>query len=193
MTRLIPPALVVLAFASSAAPRAPVKIQNPPANAVKVLWHAPQPLTPDDWVWGPGGKARAPLPPFRFLKEDLGGTNPKVTVRDARGVTWSVKFGQEVHSETFATRVVYAAGYFVEPVYFVPEGTIEGVQHLKRAKPFITRSGKFRYARFKLHDEKALPYADQYNWTWTDNPFTGTHELNGLKILLMLEIGRAHV
>ena len=184
MIRLVPAVLVLQAVAASGAP--PAKIQNPPASAVKLLWHAPQPLTPADWFWGPGGKERAPLPPFRFIKEDLGGTNAKVKVHDARGVTWSVKFGAEVHSETFVPRLVHAAGYFVDATYFVREGTIEGAQPLKRAKPFIGRNGKFRYARFKLHDEKALPYADPYNWSWTDNPFTGSHELNGLKILMML-------
>jgi hypothetical protein len=109
-----------------------------------------------------------------------------VKVKDARGVTWTVKFGGEVHSDTFAPRLAYAAGYFVEPTYFVREGIIEGAHHLKRAKPFIARSGKFRYARFKLHDEKTLPYADEYSWSWNDNPFVGGHELNGLKILLLL-------
>ena len=184
MTRLATAYLLLPIVAVSAA--SPAKIQTPPADAVKLLWHAPKPLTPAEWFWGPGGQERAPLPPFRFIKEDLGGTNAKVKVRDARGVTWNVKFGQEVHSETFVPRLVYAAGYFAEPTYFVREGTIEGAQHLKRAKPFISRTGKFRYARFKLHDEKTLPYADAYNWSWTDNPFTGTHELNGLKILMML-------
>jgi hypothetical protein len=185
--RFLPALLLLLhALTAPAAPPPAAKIQNPPANAVKLLWHAPKPLTTADWFWGPGGKEHAPVPPFRFVKEDFGGTNAKVTVRDARGVTWSVKFGREVHSETFTPRFVYAAGYFVEPTYFVREGTIEGAQHLKRAKPFITRAGKFRYARFKLHDEKTLPYADKYNWSWADNPFLGTHEMNGLKIVMML-------
>jgi hypothetical protein len=31
-----------------------------------------------------------------------------------------------------------------------------------------------------------MRYADEYKWSWVDNPFIGTHELNGLKILMML-------
>lgn len=143
-------------------------------------------MTASDWTWGPGGKEGAPVPPFEFVKEDLGGTNPKVKVRDALGRVWRVKFGSEVHSETFSTRLVTAAGYFLYPTYYVSEGVIAGVHDLKRARPFISADGQFRYAAFKFHDEKTLPYADEYNWTWTDNPFLGSHELNGLKILMML-------
>ncbi len=143
-------------------------------------------MTPADWFWGPGGKERAPVPPFQFIKEDFGGTNPKVKVKDARGAIWTVKFGSEVHSDTFTPRLVHAAGYFAEPTYFVGEGVIQCAHHLQRAKPFITRRGKFRYARFKLHDEKTLPYADEYSWSWKDNPFVGSRELNGLKIVMLL-------
>src|SRR5437667_10840677 len=71
----------------------------------QVLWNPPKPLTVTDWIWGPGGEARAPLPPFRFVKENLGGTNPKINVSDARGTLWIVKFGGEVHTDTFSVSV----------------------------------------------------------------------------------------
>src|SRR6266446_1807408 len=91
---------------SFAAPPIIRKVQSPPAGAVKLLWQTPPPMTAEDWFWGPGGKERAPIPPFQFIKEGFGGTNPKVEIRDARGMTWTVKFGPEVHSETFGTRMV---------------------------------------------------------------------------------------
>ena len=72
----------------------------------RVLWREPPPMSDADWVWGPGGRERAPLPPFQFLKENMGGTNPKVNVRDARGALWVVKFGGEVHTEVFAARLL---------------------------------------------------------------------------------------
>lgn len=177
---------LVVVSSLCAGPAIEHQAQSPPADAIKLLWHPPPPMTPSDWYWGAGGEDLAPTPPFRFIKEDFGGTNPKVKVKDARGREWTVKFGHEVHSDTFTPRLVYAAGYFAEPTYFVREGVIEGAHHLKRAKPFITKKGAFRYARFKFHDKNALPYADDYTWSWKDNPFVGSRELSGLKILMML-------
>ncbi len=190
MTRLLRVWMVFqaacLAGSLCAAPRIARKAQRPSADALTLLWHSPQPMTASDWFWGPGGKERSPVRPFQFIREDLSGTNPKVDVKDARGAIWRVKFGQEVHSDTFAPRLVYAAGYFAEPTYFIPEGIIEGAHHLKRAKPFISRNGNFRYARFKLHDTGTLSHAEEYSWSWKENPFVGSHELNGLKLLMML-------
>src|SRR5215475_8110871 len=80
----------------------------------RIVWRAPQLLSTSDWVWGPGGKETAPVPPFKFVKENMGGTNPKVNVKDARGALWIVKFGGEVHAEVFASRLLYATGYSAE-------------------------------------------------------------------------------
>jgi len=95
-----------------------------PAN--RIVWRKPQAMSEADWVWGPGGRGRAPAPPFQFLKEKMGGTNPKVNVRDARGALWVVKFGGEVHTEVFAARLLSATGFDAELVYFVAQGEIIG-------------------------------------------------------------------
>jgi hypothetical protein len=158
----------------------------PDASAPRRMWRPPAQTTLSDWIWGPGGAERAPRPPFHFVRENLGGTNPKIDVRDARGALWTVKFGGEVHSETFASRLLYAAGYAVEPVYYVREGAVVGAHGLKRARPFLSRGGHFTNARFKLRDGAALAYADGLQWSWIDNPFLGSRELSGLKILMML-------
>ena len=73
-----------------------------------------------------------------------------------------------------------------EPSYFVKAGVVIGSHDLRRAKPFVAKDGSFVYARFKLRDHKRLARADGHEWSWNDNPFIGSHELNGLKILLML-------
>ena len=159
---------------------------EPAPQSRQIMWRAPKHLTVSDWIWGPGGAARAPRPPFRFVRENLGGTNPKVDVRDAAGALWIVKFGSEVHTDTFASRLLHATGYATEPIYFVPEGVISGVHGLKRAKWFVSKDGRFHSARFKLRDRRALEYADELQWSWVSNPFLGSHELNGLKILIML-------
>jgi hypothetical protein len=151
-----------------------------------VLWEAPGNITLRDWIWGPGGEARAPKPPFEFIEEDFKGTNPKIRVRDAKGDQWIVKFGGENHGDVFASRLLYALGYVTEPSYFVASGTIAGARDLRRAKPFLAKDGTFTYARFKLRDHKMFAHVDGQTWSWNDNPFLGTPQLNGLKILLML-------
>ncbi len=151
-----------------------------------VLWQAPGNITVNDWIWGAGGQARAPKPPYEFVDEDLHGTNPKVRVRDAKGDRWIVKFGGENHGDVFASRLLYALGYLTQPSYYVASGTIAGVHDLKRAKAFVARDGSFRSARFKLHDHKTLASVDGTAWSWNDNPFAGTPQLSGLKILMML-------
>ena len=132
-------------------------------------------------------KARgpAPAPPFRFIREDRGGTTPKVLVRDARGAVWNVKFGKEVHAEVFATRLVSALGYFTDVTHYVDSGRITGVQGLKRAAKHIDANGRFQSARFE-HRNPSLHFLEEGAWTWKENPFTGTREFNGLKILVML-------
>ena len=155
------------------------------ANA-QVLWRQPPPVSTSDWTWGSGGQESAPRAPFLFVKEKLGGTNSKIEVRDAAGRDWTVKFGSEVHADTFAPRLLNAVGYAAEPTYFVSRGSIGGVHDLKRAKNFISKDGSFQSARFKLRQHHATSDADSTYWSWVDNPFVGTHELNGLKILIMM-------
>jgi hypothetical protein len=154
-----------------------------PATA-QVLWKEPPPATHADWVWGPGGQVLEPRPPFQFVKEKPAGTNPKIEVRDAAGRTWIVKFGAEVHADTFAPRLLHAVGYATTPTYFVASGSIAGIQGLKRSKHFISKSGEFRSARFKLHTPEGR--GGDRAWSWAENPFLGSHELGGLKILMMI-------
>jgi hypothetical protein len=109
-----------------------------------------------------------------------------VSVRDANGRRWRVKWGKEVNAETFAVRVAWACGYFAEETWFVPSGRIEGAGSLTRASSCIGEDCTFVDARFELDDPAVLKLFDEHSWSWTDNPFVGTRELNGLKILLML-------
>jgi hypothetical protein len=164
----------------------PLILNGAAKDPAPVLWQPPSGITISDWIWGPGGATHAPKPPFKFLEEDLKGTNPKIKLEDAKGDHWTVKFGGEDHSDVFASRLLFAIGYVAQPSYFVASGNVSGVHDLRRAKPFLDKNGAFVYARFKLHDSKKVGKAQEKTWTWTDNPFVGTHELNGLKILLML-------
>lgn len=155
-----------------------------------IIWRSPGVVEKLDLVGGSTGRAKAPRPPFTFVEESLSGTNPKVRVSDANGVKWTAKFGAEVNSETFATRLVWAVGYFVEPAYFVASGKIEnGGQPIKltRAKDFVKSDGSFVDARFEMQKEKGVKkLEEEQSWGWTDNRFAGSKELNGLKVMVML-------
>ena len=150
------------------------------------LWRDPGTVSRLDLAAGPGGADAAPAPPFTFLEEPAGGSQPCVSVRDARGRRWRVKWGQEVQCEAFAVRLAWACGYFAEVTYFVPEGRLEGRADLKRASGHVDEHGRFRDARFELDDPGVLKLFEEHSWSWTDNPFVGTPQLAGLKVLLML-------
>jgi hypothetical protein len=151
-----------------------------------VIWRDPGPAESLDLAAGPGGRDRAPAPPFQFVEEHGTGTFPCVSVRDTRGHVWRVKWGDEVHTEAFASRFAWAAGFFVEVNYFVPSGRIEGASTLQRAGECIGEDGSFRNARFELDEPGVVKHFDEHSWSWNDNPFVGTRELNGLKVVMML-------
>jgi hypothetical protein len=154
-------------------------------NARNVIWNNPGTVETLDFVGGPGGREMTPAPPFVFNEEEHGGTSAKLLVTDANKRQWSVKFGPETKAEVFASRMLWAAGYPVEINYYVGSGGIDSVGALGRAEPFIDRSNgnRFTNARFELRDPKLYPVG---KWNMLENPFKGTHELNGLKIMMML-------
>jgi hypothetical protein len=157
-----------------------------PLHAVSsVIWRDPGDVSKLDLASGPGGHDGAPRPPFVFIEEHVSGSRPCVSVRDARGLEWRVKWGDEVNSETLATRLAWAAGYFAETTYYVDSGRIEDVGDLQRAASCVDRNGFFRHARFELDERGVIKHFDEHSWAWNDNPFAGTHALNGLKIVMM--------
>lgn len=162
--------------------------QSPPPaqQAVTVIWRDPGAVEQLDFAAGPGGVDGAPKPPFRFLEEEQIASNPKVLVEDASGVHWRAKWGHEVHSETFAPRIAWAAGYFVLPTYYVARGTIKGAHGLTRADRYIGRDGSFSDAVFERGGQAVTRLKQARSWAWNNNPFVGTKELNGLKVVMML-------
>ena len=96
-----------------------------------------------------------------------------------------MKWGHEVQVESLATRLAWAAGYFVETTYYVGAGEIVNPGTLQRASQNIDADGRFRDARFELDEDDVIKHFDEHSWAWNDNPFVGSHELNGLKIVMM--------
>lgn len=150
------------------------------------IWREPTDSDLSDLRFGPGGPGGAPAHPFRFVEEHFSGSQPCLAVRDGRGRLWRVKWGHEAKPETFAVRLAWALGYFVEVTHYVAEGAVEGAVDLQRARNCVREDGGFTEARFELEDPTVRMLFNEHSWAWNDNPFLGTSQLSGLKIVVML-------
>jgi hypothetical protein len=143
-------------------------------EARPVMWEEPSDIESRDLFYGPGGAEGAPDAngKFTFEARSKKGTSEKIQVVDDKGRKWTVKFGPEAKPETAATRIVWAAGYHVDQDYFVKRTHIEG------------RGGFDVWdVRFERRDDG---YKEEGFWPWDTNPFNGTRELQGLKVLMAL-------
>jgi hypothetical protein len=140
-------------------------------KGTQVLWHQPTDIGSRDLLLGPGGESMRPdLRRLTFIKEEKGGYSKKYRVRDASGREWVAKIGREAQSETAAVRLLWGVGYLTEVNYLVPRVTIPG-------------KGTFNNVRFEARPEgwKRLD-----EWKWSRNPFVGTPEYQGLKLMMAL-------
>ncbi|HLM56062.1 MAG TPA: hypothetical protein VK422_08010 [Pyrinomonadaceae bacterium] len=141
------------------------------SRARPVLWRAPDDIAARDLFAGPGGEGMRPdLRRVTFIKEEKGGYSTKYRVRDARGREWVAKVGKEAQSEAAAVRLLWAVGYSTEVNYLVPRLNIEG-------------RGVFENARLEARPE-SVERLDE--WKWTENPFVGTKDLQGLIVSMAL-------
>jgi hypothetical protein len=176
-------AVAALSFSALRAADEPPKAAVSTA-ATAVFWTDPTDWANRDLYYGIGGKDHEPHGPFAFVKEDLAGTNPKFVVTDSDGAKWKVKLGLEARPETVAARLVWAAGYFTNEDYFVPEMQVGGMpQQLHRGQKLIGPGGTVHNVRLK-REEKAEKKAG--NWQWHDSQFNNTREWNGLRTLMAL-------
>ena len=143
-----------------------------PNDAKPVLWHEPTDIASRDLFLGSGGEAMKPdLSKVTFVADETRSYSKKYRVRDGAGNEWVVKVGPEAQSETAATRLIWAAGYFADITYLVPHVDIEG-------------KGSFDNARFEARPKGQKRLGQR--WDWSKNPFVGTNELQGLKVLMAL-------
>ena len=134
-----------------------------------VLWEPVDASTLDLYA-GPGGEAMRPnLSRIQFIEEETGGHNKKYRVKDGSGRTWVVKLGIEAKPETAAVRLLYGLGYKTEINYFVPKVTIPG-------------KGTFEDVRFEARPDNVKRLEE---WKWKANPFVGSKELQGLKMMMV--------
>jgi hypothetical protein len=125
----------------------------------------------------------APALPITFIDEDRTGESPKINVRDARGVRWVVKLGEEAEAETVSTRLVWAVGYFAEEAYYFDRVRIRRLPRLSRGQEFVVGRRVVRGARFEPRRRNVQRGSA---WDWDKNPFQATQELNGLKVIMIL-------
>ena len=161
------------------------QVAHKPGLPAAALWRSPASASSLNLFYGVGGSDHAPDPRgrFTFIAEDLQATSPKFTVKDQQGVEWKVKLGEEPQSETAATRFLWAAGFFVDEDYYVPEFKLTSAPMLRRGANLIGKDGTVRRARF----ERKLPGLKNAGpWSWFDNPFVGTREFNGLRTMMAI-------
>jgi hypothetical protein len=105
-----------------------------------------------------------------FIEDVTRGYSKRFRVRDGSGREWIAKMGKEAQPETAAIRIISAAGYFTDATYLAPSVVIDG-------------KGTFTNVEFKARP-KDVKRVD--HWNWEKNPFAGTKELQGLKVLMLL-------
>ena len=184
LTLILLAVLPCLLFAESAKKKD--KTKEPEGEITRglpgVLWREPANIASRDVFNGPGGKQHQPHGAFKFVKEDLEGSNPKFVVEDQDGVKWKVKLGAESKPETAASRIVWAVGYYANEDYYLPTMAVKDVPSvLHRGKQFIDPDGTMHEARLKRDTggEKKIGI-----WKWRDNPFVNTREEDGLRVLM---------
>ncbi|HEY8184994.1 MAG TPA: hypothetical protein VIF64_02935 [Pyrinomonadaceae bacterium] len=136
-----------------------------------VLWREPTDIESRNLILGAGGDAMKPdLSSVTFIEEKKGGYSTKYRVRDGAGNEWIAKLGKEAQPDTSANRLLWAIGYETEIAYLVPKLSIVG-------------KGTFENVRLEARPKDVSRAAI---WKWDDNPFKGTRELQGLKIMMAL-------
>src|SRR6266498_4270668 len=167
-------AIVLMLFVASAGTFAHTEKQKKRKSeptGTPVLWREPGDIESRNLLLGAGGEAMKPdISKVTFLEEKAGGYSKKYRVRDASGNEWIAKLGKEAQPDTAANRLVWAVGYETEIAYLVPRLTIEG-------------KGTFDNVRLEARPKGVKRISI---WKWDDNPFKGTRELQGLKILMAL-------
>lgn len=175
---------LALLVVATALPAMGQKENGDPSSVAHSIWHDPGDIKSKDLVTGPGGQKHRPQLPLKFLKEDKHGQNSKFDVEDANGAKWKAKLGIEAQPEVVATRLLWAIGYFTNENYFIPDLEVKHLPaHLHRGQGHMISPDHVDGARLQRHrgDQKK-----EANWNWRHNPFFGTREFNGLRVMMVL-------
>ena len=160
--------LLLLPFSTQAQKN---KDNKKPRTGTAVMWRQPSDIQSRNLLVGPGGDAMKPdVSHVTFIDQKEGGYSTKYRVRDASGNEWVAKVGKEAQPETSANRLLWAIGYETEINYLIPHLVIDG-------------KGSFDNVRLEARPKSVNRTGI---WKWEDNPFKGTPEFQGLKIMMLL-------
>lgn len=128
-----------------------------------------------DLFHGVGGKRLAPDPTARYSVIEIkrGGFSRGYTVTGPGDREWSAKFPPEAGTELVASRLHWGLGYHQPPIYLLREWTAD-----KATSPNPQLPARFREKSPDLH---GLDAGDP--WSYYQNPFVGTRQMNGLLVL----------
>ncbi len=139
-----------------------------PNTGTPIMWESVN-VAERDLMLGPGGTEKQPdLSSITFVGDKAGGHSVKYDIKDGAGRKWVAKVGDEARSETAAVRLLWALGYKTEINYLVPKMTIPG-------------KGELTNVRLEARGDKVKREGP---WEWSKNPFVGTKEFQGLKIMM---------
>jgi hypothetical protein len=159
------------------------KKKKPMPAGTPILWRAPDDIIARDLLLGPGGEPMKPdLSSITFESDETGGYSVKWNVRDGSGKKWVAKLGKEAQAETAAVRLVWAVGYMTEVNYLIPCAHIAGAPKPRKEVERCEGDG-FVNVRLKSRPEG---FKNVGNWSWKDNPFRWTKELQGLVVMMAL-------
>jgi hypothetical protein len=132
---------------------------------------------PRDLFWGVGGPQHAPPSDatYRLVAKDATGFSVSFDVTAPDGIEWSAKVGPEAQTEVVMSRILWGLGYHQPPVYYLPTWTVRSGD----AGPRQESEARFRP---KLPGLARMKDA----WAWADNPFSGTPELKGLLVVMLM-------
>ena len=163
--------LLLMVASATATAQEDNKKKSKVPQGTPVMWRDPVDLASRNLLLGAGGEQMKPdLTKVNFIEEKTGGWSTKYRVSDAAGNQWIAKIGKEAQPDTSANRLLWALGYETEIAYLVPRLTIEG-------------KGTFENVRLEARPKDINRSG---NWLWDDNPFKGTPEFQGLKILMVM-------
>ncbi|HEX6124261.1 MAG TPA: hypothetical protein VFZ23_02705 [Pyrinomonadaceae bacterium] len=161
--------LLLLSLVTSGYAQKNTKAPKPLSTGKAVMWQ-PVNTAALDLYEGPGNDGMKPdLSSIKFIKEEKRGHNKKFRISDGRGRTWIAKLGREAQPETAAVRLLYGLGYKTEISYLVPSLTIPG-------------KGTYKNVRLEARPDNVERLGE---WKWRSNPFVGTKELQGLKMMMV--------
>jgi len=179
--------LLLVSVAAAAPIQAHAQDGNGPAVARSgaVLWSDPGDIRARDLFYGPGGKEHLPQLPVKFEKEVPEGSNPKFDVVDGQGKKWRAKVGFEAQPETVAARLLWAVGFAANENYYFPDVVVTDLPpKLHRGQGFVHPGGHVSGVRLQKHAGGKDKGKREGTWAWKHNPFVGTREFNGLRVMM---------